>query len=83
MIGRPNVTALAIDTDGIEDNAGAFWRPDTLSHATKSGLNAMAYLDAHDSYSFFEGVNGLISTGPTCTNVNDLRMILITPPSTT
>lgn len=74
----PGMAALACDTDGrdgSEQNAGAIWLPqmrDTVDRA-----QAQAYLDAHDAYSFFDGIDGLVMTGPTHTNVNDLRVILV------
>jgi glycerate 2-kinase len=81
MAGEPDVFALAGDSDGIdgtEDAAGAFVRPDTLAQARAKGLNPHAYLVAHDSYSFFDGIGDLVHTGPTGTNINDIRAILIT-----
>lgn len=77
----PGIHAIACDTDGIdgtEDAAGAFIGPDTLARATLAGLDAGAMLESHDSYSFFERLGDLIVTGPTRTNVNDFRAILIT-----
>ena len=79
--GAPGIHAIACDTDGIdgtEDAAGAFIGPDTLARATLAGLDAGAMLDSHDSYSYFERLGDLIVTGPTRTNVNDFRAILIT-----
>jgi len=78
--GHPGIYAIACDTDGIdgsENNAGAFIAPDTLKRAKNLGLDAQNYLDNNDSYSFFEKLNDLIVTGPTQTNVNDFRAILI------
>ncbi len=78
--GLAGVYALACDTDGIdgtEDNAGAIITPDTLERASKAGLSAKEYLARHDSYSLFDGLGDLIKTGPTRTNVNDFRAILI------
>ena len=78
--GMENVYAIACDTDGIdgtEDNAGAIVTPDTLKRAEAKGLNAKAYLANNDGYSFFEGLEDLVITGPTFTNVNDLRAIII------
>ncbi|MBA4491562.1 glycerate kinase [Paracoccus sp. S1E-3] len=78
--GHPGIHALAADTDGIdgtEDAAGAIIGPDTLSQARKNGLNPRDHLDGHDSYSLFDRVGALIRTGPTLTNVNDFRAILI------
>ncbi|MGH6793409.1 MAG: glycerate kinase type-2 family protein [Methyloceanibacter sp.] len=78
--GMPGIYALAGDTDGIdgsEDNAGALIYPDTLARADKAGLNAKAMLADNDPYSFFAGLGDLLETGPTLTNVNDFRAILI------
>ena len=78
--GLEGVSAVAIDTDGIdgsEDNAGAFVLPDSLARGEALGLDAKAYLRAHDSYSFFAGLGDLLVTGPTLTNVNDFRALLI------
>jgi glycerate 2-kinase len=79
--GARDVWAIAADTDGIdgsEDNAGALMTPDTLRRATASGLDARALLGRNDSYGFFAGLGDLVMTGPTRTNVNDYRAILIT-----
>lgn len=79
--GLAGVHALACDTDGIdgsEDNAGARIGPDSLARAAQAGLDAKALLAEHDAYRFFEGLDDLIVTGPTLTNVNDFRAILIT-----
>ncbi len=78
--GQSGVYALACDTDGIDgvkDNAGAIITPGTLAQAKKQGLDPQTYLNNNDSYGFFKAVNGLVMTGPTHTNVNDLRLILI------
>ena len=78
--GRPDVYAIACDTDGIdgtEDNAGAVLTPDTLLRARALGLDAKARLADNDGYSFFAALNDLVITGPTRTNVNDFRAILI------
>ncbi|HYN38276.1 MAG TPA: glycerate kinase [Rhodospirillales bacterium] len=78
--GEPGVWALAADTDGIdgvEDNAGAVLRPDTLARAAAAGMNARAMLANNDSYGLFSRLGELIVTGPTRTNVNDFRAILI------
>ncbi|MGI8725828.1 MAG: glycerate kinase type-2 family protein [Methyloceanibacter sp.] len=78
--GMPRIYALAGDTDGVdgsEDNAGALIYPDTLPRAAKAGLNAKAMLADNDPYSFFKGIGDLLETGPTLTNVNDFRAILI------
>lgn len=82
--GAPNIYALAIDTDGIdgsEDNAGARFGPDDWSRVEALDLDPMAYLARNDAYSFFAALNGLIVTGPTRTNVNDFRAILVLPRS--
>jgi hydroxypyruvate reductase len=78
---NPHVWALACDTDGIdgsEDNAGAIITPDTLTRASRLGLRPEAHLEDNDGYGFFEGLGDLVITGPTLTNVNDFRAILIT-----
>jgi hydroxypyruvate reductase len=76
----PGVHALAADTDGIdgsEDNAGAVLTPDSVRRAAERGVGARTALDTHDSYGFFAAADGLVVTGPTRTNVNDYRVILI------
>ena len=78
--GAPGIFALAADTDGIdgtEDNAGALLAPDTLARAAVAGASAKACLADNDGYGFFAAVNDLVVTGPTLTNVNDFRAILI------
>lgn len=78
--GQPDVYALAADTDGIdgvEDNAGAFVTPDTLSRAAQKGLKLGEFMDRNDSYGFFDAMDALLVTGPTHTNVNDFRAILV------
>ena len=78
--GEPGVHALAIDSDGIdgsEDNAGAWIAPDTLSRAASAGIDAKGRLADNDGYGFFEALDDLLVTGPTLTNVNDLRAILV------
>ena len=80
LAGLPNVHAIACDTDGIdgtEDNAGAVLAPDTLARAAALGLDAKKLLAEHDSYGFFSVISDLVVTGPTRTNVNDYRAILI------
>ena len=72
--------ALAADTDGIdgvEDNAGALVAPDSLARARAAGVSARQCLDRHDAYAFFEALGDLVITGPTFTNVNDFRVVLI------
>ena len=81
--GLPGVYALAGDTDGIdgsEDNAGAIVTPDTLARAEKAGLNPKAMLADNDPWTFFKGIGDLLVTGPTLTNVNDFRAIMIEKP---
>ncbi len=78
--GAPGVFATACDTDGIdgtEDNAGALVTPDTLARARAAGEDAAARLAANDAYGFFAGIGDLVMTGPTLTNVNDFRAILV------
>lgn len=78
--GEPGVFVLAADTDGIdgvEDNAGAVVTPDTLARAAAAGLSARERLDANDAYNFFAPLGDLVLTGPTFTNVNDFRALLI------
>jgi len=78
--GMKGIYALAGDTDGIdgsEDNAGAIITPDTLARAEKAGLNANAMLADNDPWTFFNGIGDLLVTGPTLTNVNDFRAVLI------
>ena len=78
--GQEGVWALAADTDGIdgvEDNAGAFVAPDTLVRARAAGMKVEQFLDRNDAYGFFEPLGALVLTGPTHTNVNDFRALLI------
>jgi glycerate 2-kinase len=78
--GEPNVFAVAADTDGIdgsEDNAGAFLSPDTFARAQAAGLDSEAMLDNNDGYGYFQKLDDLLMTGPTLTNVNDFRAILV------
>jgi glycerate 2-kinase len=80
--GAPGILAIAGDTDGIdgsEDNAGAIITPDTLARATALGLNARDRLADDDAYTVFAALNDLVVTGPTLTNVNDFRAILVMP----
>ena len=74
------VHALAGDTDGVDGtqhNAGALMTPDTMARAKAAGLDARALLDAHLSYDFFEALGDLVVTGPTLTNVNDVRIVIL------
>jgi hydroxypyruvate reductase len=78
--GLDQVWAMAADTDGIdgsEDNAGAFLSPDSVNRASKKGLDAKALLAKHDSYGFFSALGDLLVTGPTRTNANDYRAIVV------
>lgn len=78
--GAESIYALAADTDGIdgsEDNAGALLKPDSIMRAAMKGIEAKACMADNDGYSFFQAAGGLIVTGPTLTNVNDFRAILI------
>lgn len=78
--GAAGVHALACDTDGIdgsEDNAGALLAPDSLQRAEKKKLHAGRMLENNDGYGFFNAIGDLVVTGPTRTNVNDYRVILI------
>ncbi len=80
--GAPGIWAVAGDTDGIdgtEDAAGALLGPDTLACARAAGLDPRAVLAGHDSYRLFAAVDALIRTGPTLTNVNDIRAVLVAP----
>jgi hydroxypyruvate reductase len=78
--GASGIWAIACDTDGIdgtEDNAGAIIAPDTLERAAALGLRPTDYLTNNDAYGFFEQLGDLVFAGPTLTNVNDFRAILI------
>jgi glycerate 2-kinase len=78
--GLEDCWALMADTDGIdgsESNAGAVAGPDTLRRAAAAGLDARALLAAHNSHALFDRLGDTIVTGPTLTNVNDFRAILI------
>jgi hydroxypyruvate reductase len=78
--GEPGVFVLAADTDGIdgvEDNAGVLVTPDTLARAAAQGLDAAGHLDRHDTQPLFQALGDLVVTGPTFTNVNDFRALLV------
>ncbi|HVO02988.1 MAG TPA: glycerate kinase [Candidatus Cybelea sp.] len=78
--GHRGIYAIAGDTDGIdgtEDNAGAVLEPDSLARAAKLGVDAKARLADNDGYGFYSALGDLVVTGPTRTNVNDFRAILI------
>jgi glycerate-2-kinase len=77
---RNRIHAIALDTDGIdgvEANAGALVTPAILAAAEAGGLSPRSFLDRHDGFGFFAAVDGLVVTGPTHTNVNDFRAVLI------
>ena len=78
--GMEGVYGLACDTDGVDgaaEVAGAMIDPDTLTRADAAGLNARAALENNDAHNFFEALGDQIKPGPTLTNVNDFRAILI------
>jgi hydroxypyruvate reductase len=79
--GQEGVFAIAGDTDGVdgtEEVAGAYLAPDSLTRALDKGINARSSLANNDGHGFFEGIGDAVVTGPTLTNVNDFRAILIT-----
>jgi len=79
--GHPGIHAIAGDTDGVdgmEDVAGAYLAPDSLARAWSKGIKPKDSLDANDGHGFFEALGDSVVTGPTLTNVNDFRAILIT-----
>ncbi|HXF47405.1 MAG TPA: MOFRL family protein, partial [Burkholderiaceae bacterium] len=81
LAGCPNVHALAADTDGVdgaEEIAGAFATPDTLARALDRGIRPLDSLANNDGHGFFQALGDSLVTGPTLTNVNDFRAILIT-----
>jgi len=76
----PGVHALAGDTDGVDGMAavaGAVWRPDTLARAAARGLDPLRFLDDNDAHTFFGALGDSLATGPTLTNVNDFRAVLV------
>lgn len=78
--GLPGIHALAGDTDGVdgqEEIAGAYLSPDTLARAWELGLRPKQHLDANDGHGFFGALGDAVATGPTLTNVNDFRAILV------
>lgn len=80
LAGTPGIWALMGDTDGIdgsEDNAGAVCTPDSLARARAAGLDPRGRLAGHDSHGVFSVLGDLVTTGPTLTNVNDFRALLI------
>jgi hydroxypyruvate reductase len=79
--GAAGIAGLACDTDGIdgtEDNAGAIVYPDSVARAAAQGVAIKDALARNDSYGFFAAAGDLVVTGPTLTNVNDFRAILVT-----
>ncbi len=81
LAGAPGIFALCADTDGIDGKshaAGAIATPTTLSRARERGLDPRALLDAHDSLALFDALGDALLTGPTLTNVNDARALLVT-----
>ncbi|MEX2311715.1 MAG: MOFRL family protein, partial [Rhodospirillales bacterium] len=79
--GAAGIYAVAIDTDGVdgsEDNAGAFIDPTTISRARDSGLTLAQALANNDAYTLFANTGDLLVTGPTFTNVNDFRAVIVT-----
>lgn len=80
--GEPGIHAIACDTDGIdgtEDNAGALWTADAPDRARAAGVDLKAKLAGNDAYGAFMAMGDLVVTGPTLTNVNDFRAILVLP----
>jgi hydroxypyruvate reductase len=78
--GAEGIHAVAGDTDGVdgqEEIAGAFMTPDTLARARQKGMRPRDHLDNNDGHGFFEALGDGLITGPTLTNVNDFRAILI------
>jgi glycerate 2-kinase len=78
--GDTRIFGLAADTDGVdgsEDNAGAIITPDTLARAASKGVSAKAMLADNDPWTFFDAIGDLLVTGPTLTNVNDFRAVVI------
>ena len=83
--GRPGIHAMAADTDGVDglgEAAGAYLAPDSLTRAWKLGIKPKASLADNDGHGFFEALGDAVVTGPTLTNVNDFRGILITEEAT-
>jgi hydroxypyruvate reductase len=79
--GHPRVYAIAGDTDGVdgaEDIAGAYLGPDSLERARAQGINPRASLERNDGHGFFKALGDSVVTGPTFTNVNDFRAVLVT-----
>lgn len=84
--GHPRIHAVAGDTDGVdglEEIAGAYLAPDSLARAWEGGINPQTSLAENDGHGFFEALGDSIVTGPTLTNVNDFRAILVEAPAGT
>ncbi|MBV1866217.1 MAG: glycerate kinase, partial [Rhodobacteraceae bacterium] len=82
--GQAGISLIACDTDGVDgaaEVAGALVDAGTLARAKGLGVDARAALQRNDSHSFFAAINGQVVTGPTLTNVNDFRAVLIEPPT--
>ena len=80
--GAPGIEALACDSDGIdgsEDNAGGYVSPASIERARQAGIDPVAELRNNNTYECFERLGDLIVTGPTRTNINDIRVILVGP----
>ncbi|MFQ5743307.1 MAG: MOFRL family protein [Acidobacteriota bacterium] len=80
LAGSRDILVCSVGTDGIDgptDAAGSMADGQTVARAAAAGLDARAYLDNNDSYSFFAALDDLVITGPTCTNVMDLRLLLV------
>lgn len=78
--GERGIAAIACDTDGVdgsEDNAGALWLADSAERARQGGVDLRGFLERHDAYSAFAAMGDLVVCGPTQTNVNDFRAIII------
>ena len=82
--GAPGIAAIACDSDGIdgtEDNAGAILLPDSIARAAAKGVAIKAAMAENDAWGFFDALGDLVVTGPTLTNVNDFRAILVVAPT--
>ena len=80
--GAPGICGLACDTDGVDgaaEIAGAIVTPDTLTRAGSAGIDPAVALARNDAHGFFEAIGDQVVTGPTLTNVNDFRAILVEP----
>ena len=81
LAGQTGIHAICCDTDGIDgavETAGAMIGPETFGRARAAGLDPALYLRNNDAYGFFDAAGGLVKTGPTRTNVNDFRAVLVT-----